>query len=75
MANVMLLCHTPDPEKVIASAARLCYSSAQISDLIGRADENKDAQFVHMLAQMGHESPIEHVSFTFGIEGDRKSVV
>ena len=31
--------------------------------------DEKTASFVDMLAEIGHESPIEHASFTFGIEG------
>ena len=29
----------------------------------------KVESFLEMLTNMGHESPIEHISFTFGIEG------
>ena len=28
--NVKLITYTPDPEKVVASAAKLCYSSSDI---------------------------------------------
>ena len=31
------------------------------------------AKFVSNLVSMGHESPIEHVTFTFGIEGISRS--
>ena len=31
------------------------------------------AKFVEHLVSMGHESPIEHVTFTFGIEGISRS--
>lgn len=31
--HVVLLSHTPDPEKLVA-AARLCYSGANIGDLV-----------------------------------------
>jgi thymidylate synthase (FAD) len=31
--------------------------------------EEKTARFVEMLSEIGHESPIEHASFTFAIEG------
>ena len=33
MPNVILIAHTPSPEKTIASAAKLCYSSSNIMDL------------------------------------------
>ncbi len=69
MPTVTLLAHTPQPEKTVASAAKLCYSSSTISDLRDGLTDEKAASFVDMLAEIGHESPIEHASFTFGIEG------
>ena len=69
MPKVTLLAHTPEPERTVAFAAKLCYSSSGIEDLRDGLTEEKISSFVKMLADMGHESPIEHVSFTFGIEG------
>ena len=69
MPKVTLLAHTPDPEKTVAFAAKLCYSSSGIEDLRDGLTPDKINSFVKMLADMGHESPIEHVSFIFGIEG------
>ena len=67
--KVTLLSHTPDPEKVIATAAKLCYSASDIGSLYDGLTDEKAAEFVNKLMAMGHESPVEHVSFTFGIEG------
>ncbi len=67
--KVTLLSHTPNPEKVIACAAKLCYSDSGIGGLYDNLTDEKAADFVDMLASLGHESPIEHVTFTFGIEG------
>ncbi len=75
MARVYLLCHTPNPEHSIASAAKLCYSSSSISDLRDNLTDEKAAQFVEMLSEIGHESPIEHASFTFGIEGVSRALL
>ena len=69
MLNVELLSHTPDCEKIVASAAKLCYSSSEIKGIMNGLDEEKNKSFLDKLMSMGHESPIEHVSFTFGIEG------
>ncbi len=69
MPTVTLLAHTPNPEKTVASAAKLCYSSSTIMDLYDGLTDEKAADFVEMLSEIGHESPIEHASFTFGIEG------
>ncbi len=67
--KVTLLSHTPNPEKTIACAAKLCYSDSGIGGLYDNLTDEKAADFVEMLAGLGHESPIEHVTFTFGIEG------
>lgn len=69
MPNVILIAHTPSPEHTIASAAKLCYSASTIEDLRENLTDEKAASFVEMLSEIGHESPIEHASFTFGIEG------
>lgn len=66
---VTLLTHTPDPDKVVAMAARLCYSSDSIEELGDKMSPKKIETLVKKLIEMGHESPIEHVTFTFGIEG------
>lgn len=67
--NVTLITHTPDPEKTVAAAAKLCYSDSSASELLNGLDEEKTQKFVEMLSSIGHESPVEHVTFTFGIEG------
>lgn len=72
--KVKLLEYTPNAEKLIASAAKLCYSSSEIEDLQNNLDKEKVDKFLNMLMSYGHESPIEHVSFTFGIEGVSRSL-
>ena len=73
--KVALIAHTPDPEHVLSAAARLCYSSADIATVMESLTPEKTAEFVGKLAALGHESPIEHVSFTFGIEGVSRSLL
>ncbi len=75
MAKVTLLSYTPEPEKAIACAAKLCYSPSGIDTIRNGLTEEKVASFVDMLAEIGHESPIEHASFTFGIEGVSRSLL
>jgi thymidylate synthase (FAD) len=68
--RVKILSHTPNPEEVIASAARLCYSSANVDDLMKKTEDKESTkEYIDMLMSLGHESPIEHVSFVFAIEG------
>ncbi len=66
--KVALITHTPNPEKIIATAAKLCYASSDIDSLMDGLTDEKVESFLEMLASIGHESPIEHISFTFGIE-------
>ena len=67
--KVELLCHTPMPEETIALAAKLCYSRSSIGDLKEKISRKDQSAFIEKLMGMGHESILEHVSFTFGIEG------
>lgn len=67
--KVTLLSHTPNPERLIAAAARLCYSPSEISELFDSLTAEKVEKFINKLVELGHESPLEHVTFTFGIEG------
>jgi thymidylate synthase (FAD) len=67
--NVVLLRHTPEPEEVVAMAAKLCYSPSGVEELKEKIEAKDQAAFVEKLAFIGHLSPIEHVSFSFGIEG------
>lgn len=75
MPKVTLITHTPDPEMTIASAARLCYSPASIAEVQEKLTPEKAGEFVEMLAGLGHQSPIEHAVFTFGIEGVSRALL
>ncbi|MEG1932331.1 MAG: FAD-dependent thymidylate synthase [Pygmaiobacter sp.] len=75
MMKVQLIAHTPEPEKVVAAAAKLCYSSVGVEELMQNLTPEKTTEFVEKLASMGHESPTEHVSFTFAIEGVSRSLL
>lgn len=69
MVKVILLEHTPEPERLVAAAARLCYSPKGAAELLEDFTPEKVEGFVRKLVSLGHESPMEHVCFTFGIEG------
>lgn len=68
-AKVTLLAYTPAPEQTVAMAAKLCYSKSDIESVREGLSEEKTSSFLDMLTSLGHQSPIEHASFTFGIEG------
>ena len=69
MLKVKIIAHTPEPDKVIAQAGKLCYSAVGVDEITQKLTEKEIARYVNMLASIGHESPLEHVSFTFAIEG------
>lgn len=75
MLSVKLLSYTQDPEKLIASAAKLCYSPSTIEETREKLTDENVRSFVKMLTKIGHESPIEHASFTFGIEGVSRALL
>ena len=75
MPTVKLLSYTPEPEKLVAAAAKLCYSSSDAASLMEGLTPQKTADFIDMLSEIGHESPIEHASFTFAIEGVSRSLL
>ncbi|WP_291633758.1 FAD-dependent thymidylate synthase [Clostridium sp.] len=74
MLKVKLIEHTPNPEKIIAAAAKLCYSQVGVDEILENLDEQKSEKLLDMLMTYGHHSPIEHVSFTFAIEGVSRSL-
>ncbi|MCQ5192055.1 FAD-dependent thymidylate synthase, partial [Eubacterium callanderi] len=61
--------HTPEPEKLVAAAAKLCYSHAGAVEIMEDLTPENVDKFLNRLMDMGHASPIEHASFTFAIEG------
>lgn len=69
MSKVCLLTHTPDPDELVAAAARLCYSDVAASDLLKRESEELSTRLLENLWRSGHYSPFEHASFTFGTDG------
>ena len=56
--KIELIAHTPDPELVIANAARTCYDSPA-------KDLESSRKMVKAIVNSGHESCVEHASATF----------
>jgi len=67
--KVILISHTNDPENTVAMAAKLCYSKSNLTDLQEKIEQKDQAKFIKHLAEVGHESVLEHAVFTVGIEG------
>lgn len=67
--KVSLIRHSLSPEELVALGARLCYSKAGIDDLKTKIEASDQEKFCRKILGMGHESVLEHASFTFGVEG------
>lgn len=72
--KVRLINYTRDGERLIASAAKLCYSPVGVDNIEEDLDQESVESFLNMLMKLGHMSPIEHVSFTFAVEGVSRSL-
>jgi len=67
--KVMLISYSPEPEKTVSAAARLCYSPTDAEGLLSKVEGNDQQDFLEKLTAVGHLSPVEHASFTFVVEG------
>jgi thymidylate synthase (FAD) len=67
--TVKMIAHTPEPEIVVAASAKLCYSQVGANEIMDDLNAENSAKFLDKLMDFGHYSPLEHVSFTFAIDG------
>ena len=67
--HVELLYHTPDPERAIATAARLCYAPVGASELMETMPEERVRSVLSTIMGSGHFSTLEHASYTFAVDG------
>jgi len=67
--EVALISHTPNPELVIATAARVSSSATAAPELMRKLTPEQAGSLVKQLFVRGHLSPFEHASFTFAISG------
>lgn len=67
--QVELLYHTQDPERAIATAARLCYAPVGAAELMESLSEERVKSVLRTILLSGHHSTLEHASYTFAIDG------
>lgn len=67
--DVRLLYHTPDPERAVAAAARLCYAPIGAAELLESLDDEAIRRVLRTIITSGHTSTLEHASYTFAIDG------
>jgi thymidylate synthase (FAD) len=67
--KVNLIKYTREPEKMVAVAARLCYSPVGVDELMDKLGNEDIEKLVRFVIKSGHHSTTEHINFTFAIEG------
>lgn len=67
--DVRLLYHTPDPERSIAAAARLCYAPVGAAELLETMSDDAVRRVLRTIITSGHTSALEHASYTFAVDG------
>ncbi len=67
--DVRLLYSTPEPERAMAVAARLCYAPIGASELMENMGDDAVRRVLKTIMTSGHFSALEHASYTFAIDG------
>ncbi len=67
--NVELLYHTENPERAVATAARICYANVGATELMDTMSDEQVRHVLRTIMQSGHYSTLEHASYTFAIDG------
>ncbi len=67
--KVVLLSHSPEPERAVATAARNCYSPRDIETIDENWTPGEIETMVGRVRDAGHLSTFEHTMFTFGVSG------
>jgi thymidylate synthase (FAD) len=72
--QVELLNYTPDPERAVAIAARLCYAPIGATELMEGLSDKEAKKVLETIVKSGHHSALEHASLTFAIDGVSRSL-
>jgi thymidylate synthase (FAD) len=67
--QVSLLYHTSNPERAVATAARLCYAPVGAAELMETMSDAQVNKVLTTIMRSGHFSALEHASYTFAIDG------
>lgn len=69
--KVQLLNMSSNPEEMMATAARLCYSKYSIDEILEKMKNGNETECKNMIDKImtsGHYSVLEHCTFTFSVE-------
>ena len=67
--NVELLQYPDNPERAVATAARLCYAPVGAKELMETMPPERVQSVLSTIMKSWHFSTLEHVSYTFAVDG------
>ena len=67
--NLVILRHTPEPDRLVALAARRCYSALPAEQIDSDMPDAEAERLLAFLRKRNHLSPFEHAEFTFSVDG------
>lgn len=73
--KVKLINYTPSPEELVAKAGKLCYSPVGVDEIEKNLTDLEVEKFVKQIVNTGHHSVLEHISFTFAVEGVSRALL
>ncbi len=66
--RLVLLSHTPDPQRICSSAARLSSLPGSPTKILDETPEGGYPDYLRRILSMGHHSVMEHANFTVAFE-------
>lgn len=69
MIKVEVVSYTPEPELIVAVAARSCLADENFGGIRGKLRQSDISRILATVISKGHHSVLEHASFTFSISG------
>lgn len=73
--KVKLITYSTGADKIVAAAAKLCYSESKPTEIYDTLTDDDISKMIGILIKLGHESPVEHLSFTFALEDVSRSLL
>ena len=67
--TVSLISYTPNPERVVAAAARACWSNRSVQELYATLSDYDVSRVLRKVIVRGHTSVLEHAQFTSALSG------
>ena len=67
--KLVLMRTTPEPDRLVAIAARRCYSNRSADEIDEKLSDQEVGRLLDFLRQRNHLSPFEHADFSFSVDG------